>query len=183
MVQAAADTGAATMDAVQQAAEAAASVMVPDQQAIAATADAVRATQEVAAAGPDGTPVAFFLASAAIIYQWSESIKATPKVSGEPPSSKLPSFESLAAHAVKKSTAEEGKRNAWEIFTAGIVNLQKANYEGWNNGPPSPLYSNEDGALASSPAAPFTAVPNPPRPAQKGSPTTPAKTARPRMGA
>ena len=91
----------------------------------------------------------------------------------------IPTFESLAAHAAKTSKAGNGQRNAWEIFTGGIVNLQKANYEGWNNGPPSPLYSNA--VATGSAAAPSAAVPAS-RPASSIG-GAPAAAAPPRMGA
>ena len=127
-----------TIDGLQSVADAIVVDPVAAQQAVQATADAVVAQP----ASPDGTPVLIFLVSALIVYQWSETIKAVPRVSGESPSSKLPSFESLAADARAKSTATGGERDAWEIFTAGIVNLRKASFDGWFFGPASPLYSN-----------------------------------------
>ena len=77
-----------TIDGLQSVADAIVVDPVAAQQAVQATADAVVAQP----ASPDGTPVLIFLVSALIVYQWSETIKAVPRVSGESPSSKLPSL-------------------------------------------------------------------------------------------
>lgn len=139
-------------------------------------------------AGPDTTPVLLVMATAGIIYRWSEGVKALPKVSGEPAGTKVPNFASLATAASKGSTATDGARNAWEIFTAGIVNLQAADFEGWKNGPPSPLYSNAPASTTQDVGSSIPSTSSSTAPASSATPTAsaePVSSARsaPRMGA
>lgn len=122
------DVGTAAAEALQDVTEAGA-VLDPEaaREAIKATGDAILASQP---AGPDVTPVLLFSVAVTVVYQFSEMIKAVPKVSGEPASQKIPSFASLAADANKKSTAEAGQRNAWQVVTAGLASLEAGTYDG-----------------------------------------------------
>ena len=129
------------------------------QVAIKAAGEAIIASQ--GRVTPDATPVVLAAATLIIIYQWSETIKAVPKLGGEPAGSKIPSFVSVAADATKQSTAADGQRNAWEIVSAGLVNLKAADFEGWFNGAPSALYSNAPVATGVAVAAPFEWTPAP----------------------
>merc|ERR1719261_2069611 len=95
--------------------------------AVAAVAEvagvATEALPSMAEASFDFTPFLLTVATGAGLYSEYSRLSAVPRVAGEE-STAMP-MSSLAAWAKAESTAGECKRNANEIFLAGLANLQK----------------------------------------------------------
>ena len=123
--------------------------------AVAAVAEvagvATEALPSMAEASFDFTPFLLTVATGAGLYSEYSRLSAVPRVAGEE-STAMP-MSSLAAWAKAESTAGEGKRNANEIFLAGLANLQKDMKGAYASDPLAAFYADAPTPAATAPAA------------------------------
>ena len=123
--------------------------------AVAAVAEvagvATEALPSMAEASFDFTPFLLTVATGAGLYSEYSRLSAVPRVAGEE-STAMP-MSSLAAWAKAESTAGEGKRNANEIFLAGLANLQKDMKGAYASDPLAAFYADAPTPAAAAPAA------------------------------
>ena len=112
---------------------------------------ATEALPSMAEASFDFTPFLLTVATGAGLYSEYSRLSAVPRVAGEE-STAMP-MSSLAAWAKAESTAGEGKRNANEIFLAGLANLQKDMKGAYASDPLAAFYADAPTPAAAAPAA------------------------------
>merc|ERR1719261_1896152 len=112
---------------------------------------ATEALPSMAEASFDFTPFLLTVATGAGLYSEYSRLSAVPRVAGEE-STAMP-MSSLAAWAKAESTAGEGKRNANEIFLAGLANLQKDMKGAYASDPLAAFYADAPTPAAAAPEA------------------------------
>ena len=112
---------------------------------------ATEALPSMVEASFDFTPFLLTVATGAGLYSEYSRLSAVPRVAGEE-STAMP-MSSLAAWAKAESTAGEGKRNANEIFLAGLANLQKDMKGAYASDPLAAFYADAPTPAAAAPAA------------------------------
>merc|ERR1719460_721345 len=111
---------------------------------------ATEALPSMVEASFDFTPFLLTVATGAGLYSEYSRLSAVPRVAGEE-STAMP-MSSLAAWAKAESTAGEGKRNANEIFLAGLANLQKDMKGAYASVPLAAFYADAPATLPTPPS-------------------------------